>query len=327
LSSAAVRTELPCFLVRRVLSPNECTNIIEATTPRFVRTGHDYPQNYRNNDRAIHDDAMLAKRLFDRIRALLPDRLTDGAGASWRLKGLNERFRLCRYRNGQLFSVHRDGAHARDPDERSLLTVMLYLNDAAEFIGGSTRFFASRSSDAQLLGVVRPEVGTAVVFDHELWHDGEAVTSGTKVVMRTDVMYVRESPVHVVQEAAAIPGQQIFHGHTGYVWTVVARADGGLATGSRDRTIRLWGRDAGAWREQGRLLGHEASVTSLAEAADGVLWSGSRDRTIRRWTADRSHVAGRHEGAVLCLAALPDGRVASSGADGAIVIWSVMGKE
>src|SRR5262249_12052277 len=156
--SAPIQTELPCFLVRRALRPDECANITAATTPSFVKTGRDYPRNYRNNDRAIHDDAMLAKRLFDRIRALLPDRLTDGRGASWRLKGLNERFRLCRYRNGQRFSVHRDGAHARAPDERSLLTVMLYLNDAAEFVGGSTRFFASRSSDARLLGLVRPEV-------------------------------------------------------------------------------------------------------------------------------------------------------------------------
>jgi hypothetical protein len=313
------------MLVRGVLSADECANIIASATPKFLRTGRDYPRNYRDNDRAIHDDPQLAQRIFERIRPFLPSRLTDDRGAPWRLVGLNERFRFCRYQNGQRFCIHRDGAHARGPEERSRLTVMLYLNDATEFMGGATRFFASRSCDSQLLGLVRPETGTAVIFDHDLWHDGEAVTRGTKVVMRTDVMYVGEPAADHPGSIADRAGSCVLRGHTGYVWSVVARRDGTVATGSRDRTIRLWRRSEGAWQEQQRLEAHQASVATLAEAADGALWSGSRDRTIRRWTANGSDVVGEHEGAVLCLVALTDGRVASSGADGTIRLWSPHG--
>ena len=114
-------------------------------------------------------------------------------------------------------------------------------------------------------------------------------------------------------------------GHQGYVWHVLARRDGSLATASRDGTVRLWSASEGTWRQDTVLTGHTASVVALAEDREGRLWSASRDRTVRRWEAGNSQVIGRHEGAVLCLAALPDGRMASGGADGVIRLWSADG--
>ena len=58
------------------------------------------------------------------------------------------------------------------------MTVILYLNDA--YSGGKTRIG---------LTAIEPRTGTALVFPHELCHEGEAVTSGTKIVLRTDVMF------------------------------------------------------------------------------------------------------------------------------------------
>jgi WD40 repeat protein len=201
---------------------------------------------------------------------------------------------------------------------RSRLTCMLYLNDGAEFSGGATRYYAERAEDSELLGVVRPEAGTLIVFDHELWHDGEAVTAGTKYVLRTDVLYEAESPG--LEETA-----EVLTGHQGYVWHVLARRDGSLATASRDGTLRLWRPEAEAWRRDAVLTGHTASVVALAEDARGRLWSGSRDRTVRRWEDGVRQVVGHHEGAVLCLASLADGSVASGGADGVIRLWSPEG--
>jgi WD40 repeat protein len=103
---------------------------------------------------------------------------------------------------------------------------------------------------------IDPRAGLAIIFDHQLWHGGEPVTAGAKYVMRTDVLYERRT-------ARA--------GHLGYVFALCSRSDGTLASGSRDRTIRLW-RDG---REIARLDGHSASVTALVEDADGALWSAS----------------------------------------------------
>ncbi len=316
---AGLRTALPCFLLRGVFSRQECARIIqEAEAAGFQATGGDYPPSYRDNDRQVRDDAQRAEALFARIRPFLPEHLVDAAGDRWRLKGLNPRFRFCRYRGGQRFCIHRDGAHAPSTEERSHLTCMLYLNDAAEFSGGATRYYAERAEGSELLGVVRPEAGTLIVFDHALWHDGEAVVSGTKYVMRTDVLYTREAPAR--QDAAPV-----LTGHQGYVWSVLARRDGSLATASRDGTVRLWRPSGDTWRQESVLTGHTASVVALAEDGLGRLWSASRDRTVRLWEEGASRIIGRHEGAVLCLAALPDGHMASGGADGVIHLWSTQG--
>lgn len=317
---AGIRTSLPCFLLRGVFSREECTGIIhEAEASGFQATGGDYPPSYRDNDRHVRDDAARAEAVFARIRPFLPERLVDAAGDAWRLKGLNPRFRFCRYRGGQRFCIHRDGAHAPSAQERSHLTCMLYLNDSAEFSGGATRYYAERAEGSEVLGAVRPEAGTLIVFDHGLWHDGEAVSSGTKYVMRTDVLYTREAP-------AQHSSDEVLTGHQGYVWSVLARRDGSLATASRDGTVRLWRPEANTWRPEAVLQGHTASVVALAEDSRGRLWSASRDRTVRRWEAGGSRIIGRHEGAVLCLAALADGSVASGGADGVIHLWSANGE-
>jgi predicted 2-oxoglutarate/Fe(II)-dependent dioxygenase YbiX len=316
---AGIRTSLPCFLVRGVFSRAECARIIqEAEEAGFQATGRDYPPSYRDNDRLVRDDAARAEALLERIRPFLPERLVDSAGDLWRLRGLNPRFRFCRYRGGQRFCIHRDGAYAPGPAERSHLTCMLYLNDGEEFSGGATRYYAERTEGSELLGVVRPEAGTLIVFDHALWHDGEAVSAGTKYVMRTDIVYTREAPAH--RDMA-----DVLTGHQGYVWSVLARRDGSLATASRDGTVRLWRPSGDAWQPEAVLSGHTASVIALAEDARGRLWSASRDRTIRCWEGGSSRIIGRHEGAALCLAALPDGAMASGGADGVIHLRSSQG--
>jgi predicted 2-oxoglutarate/Fe(II)-dependent dioxygenase YbiX len=318
--AADVRTSLPCFLLRGVFSRSECLGLIqEAEHAGFQATGRDYPPSYRDNDRQVHDDAALADAVFQRLRPFLPGRWVDAEGATWHLRGLNPRFRLCRYRGGQRFCIHRDGAYAPSSRVRSHLTCMLYLNDAREFSGGATRYYADRTEGAELLGAVRPEAGTLIVFDHALWHDGEAVSSGTKYVLRTDVLYEREAPV---QEGL----DGVLTGHQGYVWSVLARRDGRLATASRDGTVRLWRSSQGRWDCDEVLTGHTASAVALAEDAQGRLWSASRDRTVRRWEHGRSQPVGRHEGAVLSLASLDDGRMASGGADGLIQLWSSDGQ-
>lgn len=74
--------------------------------------------------------------------------------------------------------MHVDLSYRPSAQERSFLTVILYLND--DYSGGQTRFGPV---------AVQPKAGMALLFPHELRHEGEAVTAGTKEVLRTDVMY------------------------------------------------------------------------------------------------------------------------------------------
>jgi hypothetical protein len=304
-------------LVAGFLSLAECRELIDRADERGFRSPEpEYPPSYRNNDRQVLDDPELAARLLERLRPHLPERLR-AEGRDWRLYGLNERMRLCRYRPGQRFGVHRDGVHYREGGRQSRLTFVVYLNDATEFAGGSTRFYPERGAPPS--ASVPPAAGTLVLFTHDLWHDGEEVSSGVKYVLRSDVLYQSDSP----ERASPAP--------RGYLWNVVEIGAGRLATGSRDPGVWLWRRSVEGAIPYARLDGHLHSATALLAAAPGLLWSGSRDRTVRAWRLAGDRVAPGpvlrgHEGAVLHLARLRAGAVASASADGTIRWWRPEGE-
>jgi hypothetical protein len=129
----------------------------------------------RNNDRVIVDDVTLAERVWNRVDAFVPRMLLGR-----QVRGLNERFRFYRYAPGQKFSWHADAPFQRENGELSLLTFMVYLNDAFE--GGATRFESL---------AVKGQIGMALVFEHGLIHEGGEVSKGLKYVLRSDVRYGR----------------------------------------------------------------------------------------------------------------------------------------
>jgi predicted 2-oxoglutarate/Fe(II)-dependent dioxygenase YbiX len=168
-----------------VLSPEACRHVIErieaaGPTPAPITTesGFVMRPDLRNNTRVMFDDAALAAQLFERVAPHVPARLEE----CWYLCGANERLRCYRYAPGQFFAPHFDGAFTRNRDERSLLTLIVYLN-ACE-AGGETRFL-----DLEL--AVRPSPGAALVFNHHLLHEGARVERGIKYALRTDLMYRR----------------------------------------------------------------------------------------------------------------------------------------
>jgi len=120
---------------------------------------------------------------------------------------------------------------------------------------------------------------------------------------------------------------QALTGHTTSVWSVALSPDGTtLASGSKDRTIKLWSLPAGKLLHT--LSGHGSDVLSVAISLDGkTLASGSWDKTIKLWSLPAGkllHTLSGHGNEVWSVALSPDGRTLASGSnDRTIKLWSL----
>ncbi len=185
-------------VVDNLLSPAECDEwraVADAKgwdeAPITTGGGFKMMKDVRNNDRVIVDDVDRAGLLWTRLRPFA----FDFAGRA--PIGLNERLRFYRYGPGQKFDWHYDGCYETpDGRSRSFLTFMIYLNDGC--VGGETRIQVANDGDAAARlfddGVeavidIRPTKGMGLMFLHQLRHTGPEVESGTKYVVRSDVMY------------------------------------------------------------------------------------------------------------------------------------------
>ena len=92
--------------------------------------------------------------------------------------------------------AHCDGAYETpDRSERSYYTLHLYLNESdpdgpdGELRGGATTFHSGNMKQELR---VEPKIGRVLIFQHRfLLHSGEDVESGTKLTLRTDIMYCK----------------------------------------------------------------------------------------------------------------------------------------
>jgi WD40 repeat protein len=100
-----------------------------------------------------------------------------------------------------------------------------------------------------------------------------------------------------------------------------------IATGSNDKTVRLWSSNGKALNT---LSGHTEAVQSLAWSPDSkILATGSEDATIRLWSVDGKPLATMpgHTNRVSNLAWSGDGKtLVSASFDGTVRLWSPDGK-
>jgi WD40 repeat protein len=77
----------------------------------------------------------------------------------------------------------------------------------------------------------------------------------------------------------------MLEGHSSPVWSVTFSFDGKqIASGSDDKTVRLWDAVTGALLQT--LEGHSSSFSSVAFSPDGKqVVSGSYDSTVQLWNA------------------------------------------
>ncbi|MBW4441312.1 MAG: AAA-like domain-containing protein [Plectolyngbya sp. WJT66-NPBG17] len=114
-----------------------------------------------------------------------------------------------------------------------------------------------------------------------------------------------------------------FVGHRGEV-RAIAFSDSMIATGSLDRSIRLWELDGTLIRT---LNGHQDQIYSIAFSPTGqVLASASLDKTIKLWTQDGRLITtlSGHTDGVRSVAFSPDGALlASASSDRTVILWNL----
>lgn len=202
------------WLVDGLLSADECDALI-STSEHHGFGPTDFVKSYRGNLRLTAIDSGLAEAVWQRLSPLVPGTLrlkappllTDeswwchypDADGTWDAAGLNECWRLAKYYPGDQFMCHCDGAFEKIiGSEMSMLTANIYLNSA--FDGGKTRFYFSddpylewRDDFGKPDFEIVPRKGLCLLFrqppGRTYWHDGEAVFSGQKYLLRSDVMY------------------------------------------------------------------------------------------------------------------------------------------
>jgi 2OG-Fe(II) oxygenase superfamily len=76
-----------------------------------------------------------------------------------------------------------------DKTQKSKITVQIYLNDG--FVGGETAFSTSPNpeyKDKRRVAYV-PKTGSALIFEHMIFHEGCLLVEGRKYALRSDIMY------------------------------------------------------------------------------------------------------------------------------------------
>lgn len=199
------------YSISDILSEVECNNIINASKGKFESLEYEFQENERNGDRLLFMDNNFASIIYSRIKEYvindpkISNSIPCGFGTSgkWKPIGINPCFRLNRYKSPSIgFTPHRDATYIYNEDTRSILSILIYLND--DFEGGNTIFYKAhgkrekndlvsdeleRGFDIRLK--FKPKVGSVLIFNHNIIHEGSEIFSGDKYFIRSDIVFHR----------------------------------------------------------------------------------------------------------------------------------------
>ena len=151
---------------------------------RFVEMNHDAK---KFTDKEFKNGKVIAPEISNQIwmamSPYLPRRYRDTKEREWELVGPSKYVMYASILPGQSFPIHTDTGAEYGPKGESKFTVLIYLND--DFEGGRTIFY---DDFFQKTAVIVPQKGRTLIFDIDLFHAGEAVLSGNKKWIGTEIV-------------------------------------------------------------------------------------------------------------------------------------------
>lgn len=210
------------FIMEDLITKDESTYIMDflaetAWQPVSV-TG--MQGNYEPGDpigswRASSFQEEYAQVLFDRLINFIPEHKicndstnTDWDGHSvWEPIGVNPLLRFIKYTDGGYLVPHYDASYVASDEERTLASLVIYLDRDPAVTGGAVQFLAdpqahlpvrmrnledlkepAREEDVRIS--LHPKPASALIFDHRILHESQKVVgNGQKTIIRTDIMY------------------------------------------------------------------------------------------------------------------------------------------
>lgn len=205
-----------------LLTSDECDEIVKNLSKKyFEEMSNKYDSQTRNNSRLVIIDDRLGRTLWRRLKFSnkLPKLIENtkplgfNVQGEWKMSGINPAMRINKYKKDQFFAPHKDAQYAPSGDERSLFSLIIYLNDY--YKQGETKFYFPKSQpksnikgltikeEIQAYGglengyeciTLKPKKGYAVLFTHNLLHEAippETKNSIERIVLRTDVLVKR----------------------------------------------------------------------------------------------------------------------------------------
>lgn len=175
------------------------------------------PEPAEGSWRATFEDPALAQALWETVRHCLPafrhaharSRFDEAGSRLWRPVGINPVFRAIAYGpQGQLVP-HYDAPFVLDDRRRTGMSLVIYLDQQEQ--ASQLRFLVDPQASLpreqccfedwtrapvqeEIAQVICPEPGEAWVFDHYQLHDSAPLATGSKRLLRTDIIFERVGP-------------------------------------------------------------------------------------------------------------------------------------
>ena len=212
-----IRRDIPeargTYQLLNVLAGDECRRLIALSENLgyLPDAAVSLPRDVRHNDNVVWVvDEQTDSIIWQRVEKLAQQSLAIFSDK--KPLGINARFRFYRYKQGDYFKSHTDGAWPGSrvingklvtnaySDRYSLMTFLILLND--DFTGGATRFVveeedpnlpSGRTGKVNFVDVRTP-AGAVLCFPHGMHrlhcvHSSQPISSGVKYIIRTDMLF------------------------------------------------------------------------------------------------------------------------------------------
>jgi prolyl 4-hydroxylase len=167
-------------LCQAIIAQAESANVYPSVETVAVQKTLEDNLDSRDSFRVYLESQELADIIYQYLHPSLPKNSADTFTPS----GVHARLRVYKYLSGQEFKKHTDGAVVISTTEKSIYSLLIYLND--NFTGGTTIFDHCE---------IVPREGLAVFFPHELEHSGSVVQEGIKYVLRGNIIFKQKETI------------------------------------------------------------------------------------------------------------------------------------